>query len=75
MHALIRDMHKDSVKADKWSEQVIGAAIEVHRHKGPGLLEEIYERCLMREFELRRMPASNQVIVPLGAHVSSVGVF
>jgi GxxExxY protein len=58
-------MHKDYVKADQWSEQVIGAAIEVHRHKGPGLLEEIYERCLMREFELRRMPASNQVIAPL----------
>jgi len=44
---------------------VIGAAIEVHRHKGPGLLEEIYEKCLMREFEIRGMPAVNQVLVPL----------
>ena len=58
-------MHKDYERANKWSEQVIGAAIEVHRHKGPGLLEEIYERCLMREFELRSMPAANQVLVPL----------
>ena len=58
-------MHKDYARADKWSEQVIGAAIEVHRHKGPGLLEEIYEKCLMREFELRGIPAANQVIVPL----------
>jgi GxxExxY protein len=58
-------MHKNYVRADHWSEQVIGAAIEVHRHKGPGLLEEIYEKCLMREFVLRSMPAANQVIVPL----------
>ena len=58
-------MHKDYERASKWSEQVIGAAIEVHRHKGPGLLEEIYEKCLMREFELRSMPAANQMLVPL----------
>ena len=58
-------MHKDYDKADKWSEQIIGAAIEVHRHKGPGLLEEIYEKCLMREFELRGIPAANQVLVSL----------
>jgi GxxExxY protein len=58
-------MHKDYAKADKWSEQIIGAAIEVHRHKGPGLLEEIYEKCLMREFELRGIPAVNQILVPL----------
>jgi len=58
-------MHKNYAKADKWSEQIIGAAIEVHRHKGPGLLEEIYEKCLMREFELREIPAVNQIIVPL----------
>ena len=58
-------MHHNYDKADKWSERVIGAAIEVHRHKGPGLLEEIYEKCLMREFELRGMPAANQVLVPL----------
>jgi GxxExxY protein len=58
-------MHKDYAKADQWSERVIGAAIEVHRHKGPGLLEEIYEKCLMREFELRGIPAANQILVPL----------
>jgi len=58
-------MHKDYIRANKWSEQTIGAAIEVHRHKGPGLLEDIYEKCLMREFELRGIPAVNQVFVPL----------
>jgi GxxExxY protein len=52
-------------RANNWTEQVISAAIEVHRHKGPGLLEEIYEKCLMREFELRGMSAINQVRVPV----------
>ncbi len=58
-------MHPDFERADKWSGQVIGAAIEVHRLKGPGLLEEIYERCLLREFVLRGIPAASQVIVPI----------
>jgi GxxExxY protein len=43
--------------------EVIGAAIEVHRHKGPGLIESIYERCLLRELELRSIPATTQKIV------------
>lgn len=34
-------MHADFTRADRWSNQVIGAAIEVHRHKGAGLLESI----------------------------------
>lgn len=44
---------------------MIGAAIEVHRQKGPGLLESIYEKCLMRELELRAIPARNQRSVPV----------
>jgi GxxExxY protein len=47
-------------KADKLSSEVIGAAIEVHRHKGPGLIESIYERCTLRELELRSIPATTQ---------------
>ncbi|MBK8582381.1 MAG: GxxExxY protein [Flavobacteriales bacterium] len=38
---------------DELSEQIIGAAIEVHRELGPGLLESIYEHCL--ELELRKL--------------------
>ena len=48
-------MHQDYQKAHLLSREVIGAAIEVHRLKGPGLLEGIYERCLSRELELRRI--------------------
>ena len=50
-------------KADGLSRKVIGAAVEVHRHKGPGLIESIYERCLLRELELRSIPATTQKIV------------
>ena len=42
---------------------VTTAAIEVHKEKGPGLLESIYEKCMMRELELRHTPAVNRVIV------------
>lgn len=56
-------MHPLWKKADKLSEVVIGAAIEVHRAKGPGLIESIYERCLLRELELRGVPAKTQQVV------------
>jgi len=56
-------MHSLYEKADRLSREVIGAAIEVHRNKGPGLIESIYERCLLRELELRSIPATTQKIV------------
>lgn len=45
--------------------QIIGAAIEVHKELGPGLLESIYEECLCRELELRNIPFQNQKIVQI----------
>ena len=56
-------MHPLYKKADCLSAEVIGAAIEVHRNKGPGLIESIYERCLLRELELRSIYATTQKIV------------
>ena len=56
-------MHPLYSKADELSRVAIGAAIEVHRLKGPGLIESIYERCLMRELELRQAAAVNQRLV------------
>jgi len=56
-------MHAFFQKADELSRLVIGAAIEVHRLKGPGLIESIYERCVMRELELRKIAAVNQRLV------------
>ncbi len=42
------------------TEKVIGAAIEVHRHLGPGLLEFTYESCLAKEFDLRNIKYQRQ---------------
>ena len=46
-------MHSLFSKASGMTHDVIGAAIEVHKDKGPGLLESIYEWCLTKELELR----------------------
>lgn len=45
--------------------QIIGAAIEVQRYLGPGLLESIYEKCLKVELESRGYKVENQVTIPL----------
>ena len=47
------------------TEQIIGAAIEVHRQIGPGLLESSYQVCFCRELELRRIPFRRQVELPV----------
>ena len=47
------------------SEKTIGAAIEVHRHLGPGLLESSYHACLCHELELRGISYRSQVVLPL----------
>ena len=45
--------------------QIIGAAIEVHRALGPGLLESAYEECLARELALRGVPFDRQWELPV----------
>ena len=47
------------------SEQVIGAAIEVHRTLGPGLLESAYEECLCHELHFRGLAFKRQVELPV----------
>jgi GxxExxY protein len=58
-------MHSLFKKADQLSHTAIGAAIEVHRLKGPGLLESIYEKCMMRELSLRGITVVNQRLVKI----------
>jgi GxxExxY protein len=53
------------VRAMVLSHAVVGAAIEVHRHLGAGLLESVYEAALYRELGLRQVSAKRQVHVPL----------
>ena len=47
------------------TESIIGAAIDVHRELGPGLLESAYEQCLHRELQERGLQASRQVELPI----------
>ncbi len=47
-------------RATAITESVIGGAIEVHRDKGPGLIESIYERCMMHEMHLRGFQSVQQ---------------
>jgi GxxExxY protein len=56
MHALFQ-------KASGLTETLIAAAIEVHRDKGPGLLESIYEWCLLKELGLRGLTCVSQKVI------------
>jgi len=50
---------------EKVTQHIIGAAIEVHRHLGPGLLESAYEECLCHELTLRQLRFRRQVELPV----------
>src|SRR6266576_695723 len=56
-------MHPLFEKASELTESVIAAAIEVHRDKGPGLIESIYEWCWTKEFDLRGLTCVSQKLV------------
>ena len=56
-------MHPDFAKAAGLTGIIIGAAMEVHRDKGPGLIESIYEWCFERELEIIKVPFVTQKIV------------
>lgn len=53
---------KDEI--DALSKRIIGAAIEVHRNLGPGLLESTYQQALMLELRLRGIQAKSEVEIP-----------
>lgn len=50
---------------NKLTHEVIGAAIEIHRELGPGLLESAYRRCLGHELFLRGIPFEKEYPLPL----------
>lgn len=56
---------QDNSRADSIAEKVIGAAIEVHRALGPGLLESAYEECLCYELGLMGLKFERQVMLPV----------
>jgi len=66
-------MLKKFAHEDEASREIIGAAIEVHKQLGPGLLESVYEDCSEHEFILRNMPYERQKQIPIIHKGTSVG--
>jgi GxxExxY protein len=56
---------KEDTSRDPLTEKIIGAAIEVHRALGPGLLESVYEQCLCYELGLRGLSVVRQQPAPV----------
>lgn len=56
---------KDTKRSDELSKNIIGAAIEVHRNLGPGLLESAYEKCLCYELASKRISFERQKNLPI----------
>ena len=54
-----------SLLEEQLTQQIIGAAIAVRRHLGPGLLESAYEQCLCHEFQLRGLTFQRQLNLPV----------
>jgi len=50
---------------DELTYKIIGCAIEVHKHIGPGLLESIYEKCFVKELQLQGLNTQTQQRIPL----------
>jgi len=63
----VKHYMKDEDQADinHLTGEVIGAAIEVHKNLGPGLLESVYEECLCRELDLRKVSYERQKELPV----------
>ena len=53
------------IQNDTLTEQIIGAAIQVHRELGPGLLESAYETCLCHELSLGGLAVERQKVIPI----------
>jgi GxxExxY protein len=50
---------------NRLSKEILDASITVHKEMGPGLLESVYELCLLKELQLREIFAENQIFIPL----------
>jgi GxxExxY protein len=64
-HGVTEPRRNIRLLAEALTEQIIGAAIEVHRLLGPGLLESVYEECMCHELRLRQIPFVAQVELPV----------
>jgi GxxExxY protein len=68
-----RQVREPDVETDRLAQEVIGAAIEVHRTLGPGFLESVYEQALGVELGLRGVQLQRQVPVSVDYKGHSIG--
>ncbi len=66
----MKDLMKNLTENDPRTFAIIGAAMEVHRFLGCGLLEPIYQAALMLEFTKRKIPFSEEVKLPVSIRES-----
>ena len=64
-HGDTETRNSSGLLSESLTESIIGAAIEVHRHLGPGLLESVYEECMCDELRLRSVPFRCQIELPV----------
>lgn len=50
---------------EKFAKEIVDSSIQVHKEMGPGLLESVYQQCLLKELQLRSIIVSEQVPIPL----------
>jgi GxxExxY protein len=53
------------IKGNRLTSEIIGSAVEVHRHLGPGLLESTYEECMAFELQERKLVVQRQYEIPV----------
>jgi GxxExxY protein len=61
----MKKMHKTKKELDELTYIVIGAAIEVHKELGPGLLEQVYHKCMLHELSLRGIRFKSELTTPI----------
>ncbi len=64
-HGVTEPRSDERLLSEALTQQIIGAAIEVHRQLGPGLLESVYEECMCEELRLRGIPFRCQIELPV----------
>jgi GxxExxY protein len=52
-------------RTERVAHQIVDAAYKVHSTLGPGLLESVYEQCLLHELRVHKLPVASQVVVPI----------
>ena len=67
-------MQYPEINEDTLTEKVIGAAIEVHKRLGPGLLESAYQICMGQELQHRNLRFATEIELPVDCQQFQAGI-